>query len=365
MGQYTYQKNYKSKFHYRMDYEEKIIHSIASALPSVISIAASKDVKAVQAEIEKMGMDPKQFSDRLINESENGKVTISSGSAFIVDTSGLVLTNKHVVQEKDASYTAVIDGAHHEIEVVAQDPLADIAIIKIKNPPEHLVAVPLGVSKHIKLGQSIITIGNALGEFQNTVSVGIVSGLSRILSATTDMDGHSERLRGLIQTDAAINPGNSGGPMINLNGEVVGINTAVVVGAQSIGFTIPIDRAKKDLAEIKEYGHIRTPFLGIRYVIVNKRTQAHFKLSMDHGAYVLKEDLPGDHAVLPGSAAETAGIREGDLIIKTQGKDVTTAETLEDTLDTMSVGDVLDMVILRNGKEVEVKVPLEDRAKFI
>jgi serine protease Do len=348
-----------------MDYEEKTIKAIDSALPSVISIAASKDVKAVQAEIEKMGMDPKQFADRLANESENGKVTISSGSAFVVDASGIVLTNKHVVQEKDASYKAVIDGTSYEIEVVAQDPLADIAIIKIKNPPTNLTAIPLGNSHKVRLGQSVITIGNALGEFQNTVSVGIISGLSRILSATTDMDGHSERLRGLIQTDAAINPGNSGGPMLNIDGEVIGINTAVVVGAQSIGFTIPIDRAKKDLAEIKQYGHIRTPFLGIRYVIVNKRVQAHFHLPIDYGAYVLKENLPDDHAVLPGSAAEIAGIREGDLITKAQGKNVTAAETLEDTLDALNVGDILDLVILREGKELSIKVPLEDRAKFI
>lgn len=348
-----------------MDYEEKIMHAIHTALPAVISIAASKDIKTVQAEIEKMGMDPKQFADKLISESEDGKVTISSGSAFIVDPSGIILTNKHVVQEKDATYKAVIEGEQYEMEVVAQDPLADIAIIKLKNPPANLVAVPLGISKKIKLGQSVITIGNALGEFQNTVSVGIVSGLSRILSAMTDMDGHSERLRGLIQTDAAINPGNSGGPMINLAGEVIGINTAVVVGAQNIGFTIPIDRAKKDLEEIKKYGHIRTPFLGIRYVIVNKRVQVHFRLPVDHGAYVLKENLPEDHAVLPGSTAESAGIREGDIIIKAQGKDITAQATLEDMLDTLNVGDALNLVIMRGDKEIEITVPLEDRAKFI
>ena len=252
----------------------------------------------------------------------------------------------------------------YRVEIKGQDPLSDIAIIAIHDAPTNLHSVALGQSRKIKLGQTVIAIGNALGEFQNTVSVGIVSGLSRYLSAITDMEGHHERLRGLIQTDAAINPGNSGGPLIDLDGEVIGINTAVVFGAQNIGFAIPIDRAKKDLEQIKSAGHIKTPFLGIRYVLVNKKLQNHFGLPIDHGALIVRESLPQDHAVLPGSAAALAGLREHDIILAANGKDVTEKETLEDILDGCSVGDELKLQIMRKGKELNMAVLLEDREKF-
>src|SRR3989344_5399622 len=194
-----------------MDYEQKIEAAINKALPAVISIAASKNIESVRQELIKAGMNPEQFADKLISESENGAITVSTGSAFVVDPSGIVVTNKHVIQDKESKYKAVINNEKYDIEIIGKDPLSDIAILKIINPPGGLSMVALGSGKRIKLGQSVIAIGNALGEFQNTVSVGIVSGLSRFLSALTDMDGHRERLRGLIQTDAAINPGNSGG----------------------------------------------------------------------------------------------------------------------------------------------------------
>lgn len=344
--------------------EDKIVKIIEESLPAIISIAATKKVSDVRDELTKAGMEPKQFEERLSSESENGQITVSAGSAFIVDTSGIVLTNKHVIQDKDATFTAIVDGKKYDIEVIDKDPLADIAIVKIVNPPNNLHTIPLGSAKQIKLGQGVIAIGNALGEFQNTVSVGIVSGLSRFLSALTDLDGHRERLRGLIQTDAAINPGNSGGPLINLDGEVIGINTAVVFGAQNIGFAIPIDRARRDLEEIKQSGHIRSPFLGIRYVLINKKVVEHFKLPIDHGVLIVREGLPEDYAVLPGSAADTAGLREHDIILSANGQDITEKNTLEDILDTCSIGNILVLKILRKKEAIELKVPLEDRTKF-
>src|SRR3989344_1734609 len=226
-----------------MDYQDKIISAIDKALAGVISIVVSKNVEAVEEEITKMGLDPRQFYAKIQNEAEDGKIAVSGGSGFIVDKSGVVLTNKHVVADKDATYKAIIGKEKYEIEILAKDPLSDIAILKLLNPPENLSTIKLGTSKNIKLGMAVVAIGNALGEFSNTVSTGIVSGLSRFLSAVTDMEGHQERLRGLIQTDAAINPGNSGGPLINLDGEAVGINSAIVFGAQNIGFAIPIDQA--------------------------------------------------------------------------------------------------------------------------
>ena len=358
------------------DYEEKIIKVIERTLPAVVSISASKNVELVEEDLVKMGVDPKVFEERLFSEADNqGNVSVSGGSAFIVDPSGILLTNKHVIQDKNAVYKAIFGlpagkaGQNkYDVEVVGQDPLSDIAIMRIIKPPADLPAIKLGASKNIRLGTSVIAIGNALGEFQNSVSTGIVSGLSRFLSAITDMEGHQQRLRGLIQTDAAINPGNSGGPLINLDGEAIGINCAVVFGAQNIGFAIPIDQARKDLEEIKKHGHIRSPFLGVRYVLLNKMVASHFKIPVDHGALIVQEGLPGglatSPAVLPGSAAHEAGLREHDIIVAANGKEITEKETLEDVLAASNVGDKLALKFLRRGKEMSCDLILEDRAKF-
>lgn len=348
----------------RAKYERTIMYAIKYALPGVLTIAAKKEISKVKEEMQKMGLNPNEFAERLKEEASEGKVSISSGSAFVVDTSGIVLTNKHVIQDKDAEYSAVIDAAHYAIEVVAKDPLADIAIIKIKEPPKCLPMLRLGTSRNIQLGETVITIGNALGEFQNTVSVGIVSGLSRYLSATTDFDGHHERLRGLIQTDAAINPGNSGGPLINLSGEVIGINTAVVYGAQNIGFAIPVDRARRDLKEIKEVGHIKTPFLGIRYVLLNKKLREHLKTPVDSGAFIMREGITEEHAILPKSAAALAGLQERDIIIEADNIKITQEKTLEDIIDTHAVGDTLELRVLRKNIPLSFRILLEDREKF-
>ena len=347
------------------EHEEKIIKIIAQTLPGVVSIAASKNVGLVEKDLMKMGMDPRMFEEKLFGEADKkGDVSVSGGSGFIVDSSGIVLTNKHVIQDKEASYKIIAGENKYDVEIMGSDPLADIAILKIINPPKNLTTIPLGTAKNIKLGKTVIAIGNALGEFQNTVSTGIVSGLSRLLSAITDIEGHQQRLRGLIQTDAAINPGNSGGPLINLEGEAIGINAAVVYGAQNIGFAIPIDRAKKDLEEIKKYGHVRAPFLGIRYVLLNKNIGRHFKIPVEHGALIVREELPGDHAVLPGSAAHEAGLKEHDIILTANNKEITEKETLEDILDTCAIGDELKLGVLRHGKNLSFSVKLEDRAKF-
>ena len=355
------------------DYEEKIIKVIERALPAVVSIAASKNVELVEQDLLKMGVDPGVFKERLFSEADNeGNVSVSGGSAFVVDPSGILLTNKHVIQDKNASYKAIIGlpadktGQNkYDVELVGQDPLSDIAILRITEPPKGgLPALKLGGSKNIRLGTTVIAIGNALGEFQNSVSTGIVSGLSRFLSAVTDMEGHQQRLRGLIQTDAAINPGNSGGPLINLNGEAIGINCAVVFGAQNIGFAIPIDQAKKELEEVRKHGHIRSPFLGVRYVLLNKMVASHFKIPVAQGALIVREGLPGDQAVLPGSAAYEAGLREHDIITAANGKEISEKETLEDVLAASNVGDKLALKFLRKGKEMSCELILEDRAKF-
>lgn len=288
---------------------------------------------------------------------------MGGGSGFIVAQDGVVLTNAHVVADPDAEYTAIMDhddDSKVPIKVLARDQIHDIAILKIESK-KPLPYIELGDSSQLELGESVIAIGYALGEFRNTVSTGVVSGLSRFIQAQTGMDRNVERLRGLIQTDAAINPGNSGGPLVDMGGKVVGINTAVVFGAQNIGFSIPINKAQADLKELKEFGHIRQPFLGIRYIIIDEMVQKQNKLPVDHGAMIIRETL-GEHAVVPGSSAAKAGLKEFDIILECDGEKITTENTIQDIISRHKAGDVLKCKILRNKKESEVKVKLEEKS---
>lgn len=288
-----------------------------------------------------------------------GKVRVGGGSGFIVDSGGLVLTNKHVVHDHEAEYIVTTPTEDtYAAKVLAKDPLNDVAVLKIE--AQDLPAIALGDSDRVRLGQTVLAVGTALGEFQNTVSCGIVSGLSRFITAFTDMEGHSERLRGLIQTDAAINPGNSGGPLVNLQGEVIGINSAVVFGAQNIGFAIPINKAKRDLAELKKYGRIRRPFLGIRYLMLNPAVKKRMRLGIDKGALVLRE-AQGRPAIVTGSAAEKAGIQEGDIILELNNVSIDDKVGIEDILEKITIGDNFEAKIWRNGAEKILQIPAEER----
>ena len=269
-----------------------------------------------------------------------------------------------MVIDKHADYSILAPGdKNYEAAVLARDPINDVAILKIKGKVSEVPFINTGATKNLKLGQSVIAVGNALGEFQNTVSTGVISGLSRFISAAADVMGHQERLRGLIQTDAAINPGNSGGPLVNLDGEAVGINVAVVFGAQNIGFAIPIERAKKDLEEIQKFGRIRRPFLGVRYLLLNKFLKERFGLPIDHGALVINEGIPGDLAVVPQSPADKAGLKEFDVITHCDGKEISDKETLEELLSQREIGDAVELKVFRQGKELPIKLKLEEHQK--
>ena len=189
-----------------------------------------------------------------------------------------------------------------------------LAVIKIQSTGTVFKPVTLGDSSGIQIGQTAIAIGNALGQFSNTVSVGVVSGLQRTISASDQMGSVSETLEGIIQTDAAINAGNSGGPLLNLRGQVIGINTAMAQGAQDIGFALPINMAKKDISQVVATNKIVYPFLGVRYVLVDDQVKQKYNLSVDYGALVLKGNN-GEPAVNPGSGAAKAGIKENDVIL--------------------------------------------------
>lgn len=352
-----------------MVYEEQIIDAVDRVMPTVVSIVVGKDYEALLRERpyelmvphgDHIDMPPPEEE---LPHTKGGKIRIGGGSGFVVDSSGLILTNKHVVHDENAEYlvnTPTEDT--YKARVLARDPMNDVAILKID--ADGLPAISLGDSDKIRLGQTVLAVGTALGEFQNTVSAGIVSGLSRFITAMTDLEGHSERLRGLIQTDAAINPGNSGGPLVNLQGGVIGINAAVVFGAQNIGFAIPINKARRDLTELKKYGRIRRPFLGVRYVLLNPIIQKKFRLPVEQGALVLREGIPGRPAVMPGSAAFKAGIREADIIFEINHTPIDEKTGIEDILEKVPLGEEFSLGILREGEKKEVRLTAEEYQKF-
>lgn len=359
------------------EHEKKITEAVQKVLPAVVSITITKEVKDITKDLPLDFFRLPHYQEFLEHEIEHapkddkGRIKVGGGSGFFVSKDGLILTNRHVVMDKHAVYSILAPPAspagggdkNYEAAVLARDPINDVAILKIKGEAGEVPFINTGVTKNLKLGQSVIAVGNALGEFQNTVSTGVISGLSRFISAASDVMGHQERLRGLIQTDAAINPGNSGGPLVNLEGEAVGINVAVVFGAQNIGFAIPIERAKKDLEEIQKFGRIRRPFLGVRYLLLNKFLKERFGLPIDHGALVINEGIPGDLAVVPQSPADKAGLKEFDVITHCGGKEISEKETLEELLAQHEIGDAVELKVFRQGKELPIKLQLEEHRK--
>lgn len=348
-----------------MNHEEQIIKTTQGVMPAVTSIIVGKDYEEILRERPYELMVPHEdhvdlpIPEEELPHTKGGKVRVGGGSGFIVDPTGLILTNKHVVQDPKAEYiVALASDDTYTARVLARDPMNDVAILKIE--AENLPYLALGDSDSIQLGQTVLAVGTALGEFQNTVSCGIISGLSRFINAMTDQEGHSQRLRGLIQTDAAINPGNSGGPLVNLHGEVIGINAAIVFGAQNIGFTIPINKAKRDLVELKKFGRIRRPFLGIRYILLNEILRKKFRLPIENGAFVLREGVSGRPAVMPGSAAFKAGIQEADVIIALNGKSITEKIAIEDALEDVPIGKEFPVKVWRKGEIKDLSVVAEE-----
>jgi len=347
--------------------EETIIQAVKEVSPAVVSIIISKDLPVFEQYFynpfpEFFGQSPFEFQVPGYRQKGTEKQEIGGGTGFIISEDGLILTNKHVVSDENADYTVLTnDGQKFPAKVLARDPVQDLAVIKIaKNVSKPFSIVKLGDSGELQIGQTVIAIGNALGEFRNTVSVGVISGLSR--SITASGGGLVEILEDIIQTDAAINEGNSGGPLLNLKGEVVGVNTATVSGAQSIGFAIPINKAKKDIEQVKTGGKIVYPFLGVRYVLVTEKVKQDNNLSVDYGAYITKGEQ-GEPAVEPGSAADKVGLKEGDIILEFNNEKITTDNTLAKIITKYSPGDKVLLKILRGDKEIDIEVVLGERSE--
>jgi len=349
-----------------IDYENAVIGAVESAAPSVVSIVVSKDLPNIEnCPYDPFGNLPPEFRDffgggfgSFSQPCQRGTIRqeVGGGTGFIVSEDGLIVTNKHVVSDEKAEYTVFTsDGEKYDAKVTAIDPVQDIAIIKIS--AANLKPADLGDSDSLKLGQTVIAIGNSLGEFRNTVSVGVVSGLSRTITAGTRTT--SETIQGVVQTDAAINPGNSGGPLLNLKGEVIGINTAIVSGAQNIGFAIPINQAKRDIESVKKTGEIKVPYLGVRYMIINEDIKERQGLSVDYGALVRgTEEGPG---VVPGSPADKSGIKAEDVILEINGEKISTEKPLAQIIQRHEVGDTVTLTVQRGGESLTLKIVLGER----
>lgn len=350
------------------DKEEAAVRVVEQASPAVVSVVASKDVPVVERYfIDPFGEDP--FFKQFFGDDNPGfqvpqyrqkgtqKQEVSAGTGFIISADGMMVTNRHVVADTEAEYTVLMnDGRKMKVKVLARDPLQDLAVLKIEG--SDFPFLKLGDSSRIKIGQAVIAIGNALGEFRNTVSMGIVSGLQRSIVAGGAATG-PESLQELIQTDAAINPGNSGGPLLNLSGEVIGINTAMARGAENIGFSVPINKVKRNILSVEKQGKIVYPFLGVRYVLVTKELAEKEKLGRDYGAMIRGSD--GEWAVIPDSPAAKAGLKNEDIILKVNNEVIGPSSTLASLIQKYQVGDEATLLIFREGKEQEMKVKLEER----
>jgi serine protease Do len=343
--------------------ESRIVDIVDQSSPAVVSVIATRDVPVMERHYEEYSPFGGPFSFRVPQWHQEGtrEQEVGGGTGFLVSRDGLVVTNRHVVSDTEANYAVFTsDGTRHEVDVIARDPFVDIAVLKIQETPpaDGYPYLTFGNSSILKPGQTVIAIGNALNEFRNSVSVGVVSGLSRSIVAGSGR-GQVERLNEVIQTDAAINPGNSGGPLLNTDGEVIGVNVAVAQGTENIGFALPADVVSGIVASVKEYGEIVHPYLGVRYIQVTESLARRNNLPVEHGALVQRGRTREDLAVVPGSPADKAGIEENDIILSVDGEQVTAEQTLGELIRQQSVGETVTVEILHDDERKSVAVTLE------
>ncbi len=334
----------KKEYEPFLEHEKAVIDVVEENIPAVVSVVASRSVEYIDFSLSDFFLEP-EVRERLEEEQ---------GTGFIIREDGIILTNKHVVADEDAEYTVFLStGEKFEAEVLARDPLQDLAVLKIEG--EGFPVVTIGDSDTVSPGQTAIAIGNALGELENTVSVGVISGTGRSVVARGGQ--RAELLDDVLQTDAAINFGNSGGPLLNLRGEVIGVNTATMIFAEGIGFAIPINKAQRAIKGAVEDGEITYPFLGVRYLIIDRKLKEEENLPIDYGAIVVsgREGFP---AVTPNSAADRAGIREGDIILEINGEKINTQNTLARVIIRYNPGDEVTLKILRDSQKIELDVVL-------
>ena len=281
----------------------------------------------------------------------------AAGTGVIATSDGYIITNKHVISGANEITVVLDDGTTYEkVEIVATDPLNDIAFLKIKDVSD-LTAATLGDSKTIHVGQQVIAIGNALGQYQNTVTSGIISGLGRSVTASDGTGRNTETLSDMIQTDAAINSGNSGGPLVNAAGEVIGINTATSSTAENMGFAIPISSVKGMLSQLKETGKAERTYLGVYSVEITPEVAKAYNLPVSIGVYLYSSSSYS--AIVNGSPASKAGLKDKDIITKINGVEVGATGSLANLIGEYKPGDTVQLTVIREGKEIAINVTLE------
>lgn len=353
-----------------LDHESAVIAAVERVSPAVVSVIVTKDLPRVR----RFSFDPfgdgfferffgNEFGDEFgIPDSEDGGTVrrkVGGGTGFIVSSDGLIMTNKHVVADEDAAYSVLLnDGRTLDANVVARDTVNDLAMLKVS--ASNLPTVALGSSDTLRVGQTVIAIGNALGEFRNTVSTGVISGLARSIVAGDSRFG-SEQLTDVIQTDASINFGNSGGPLLNIAGEVIGVNTAIAAGAQNVGFAIPVSEARSVIESVETFGRIVRPWLGVRYILIDEEFARANGLQTDYGALIVRGERSEELAVVPGSPADKAGLTENDIILELDGKKIDHDHPLINAIGRKKPGDRVLLKVLHRGETKTVSVTLEER----
>lgn len=320
----------------------------------ITSIAKDVGQSVVSVEVTSQAATNSVFGPRSAQQT-------SAGTGIIIDSNGIIITNRHVIPASASSVSVTLsDGTELDnVEVIGRtndsDPL-DVAFLKVKDKKgKDLKAAKLGDSSKMQVGERVIAIGNALGQFQNTVTTGVISGYGRSVEAG-DNSG-SETLQNLFQTDAAINEGNSGGPLVNVNGEVIGINTAVAGDAENIGFSIPINDVKGLVTGVLQEGKLVRPYLGVRYITLNDDVAYQNNLSTKRGAFITASG--GQAAVVPGSPADKAGLKDGDIITKVDNDTIDEKNSLISILGRHKVGDTVKLTIVRDGKDQTINATLE------
>lgn len=324
------------------DLQSEITNLISKVGPSVVNIIIKKDIDLYRR-------DPWWFFSEKVGSEER---QIGGWSGFFVDKSGIIMTNKHVVYDSQAKYTVITnEWKEYDASVVALDPLTDLAIIKIEQPDEEFQVLPIIEDEsYINIWQFAIAIGNALGEFQNSVSFGVISGKNRSIEASGN-GMRTEKLTWLLQTDTAINPGNSGGPLLNLVWEIVGINTAIAGNGQWLGFSIPLSQKRVNyiLNSIEKYGSIKRPLIGVTYLPITPSFAREYGLSVEYGAYIPNES----GSILPWSIAEKSGIETGDIILSVDGNEVNYQNTIQTLIQNKIPWDSIEIELLKKSWEMK------------
>jgi len=342
--------------------ESDYIDAIEEVSPSVVSVVASKEFERYVSPFPFLF--PFEEED-LEDSGESELFEIGGGSGFVVSSDGLIITNKHVVSDDEAEYTVVLNnGDTLYADVLSRDPVHDIAALQIytdearTSKPSDLKPVTIGDSDELEIGSRVLAIGNALAEFENTTTAGIISATGRQITASGQFGGPVDVLSGLIQTDAAINPGNSGGPLINLRGQVIGVNTAIAAGANGIGFAIPINDVKPAIETVMENGKIVRPFIGIRYTQLNPQIAEDLGLPVDGGAYLVDDVEQRVPSVVPEGPADEAGLRGGDIITEIDGKKIDKDNTIVTLMREFVPGDTVNLTVVRGEETLELDVEL-------